>query len=479
MKQLHNQSLHADINQLLTQLDTKLEQMNQLKNAIVELVKNSQSFTGATGDSIRAYYQDIHLPFISFYCISLENYKTLLKEFRDTSLDLEASKNGVIKQEFLEGELTDSLDKTKQKAIDLVEDANNSLNSISDIIHISHLNIEYFTSNMEEAHKVMDDTVVDLINFDSKNNNRLEVVGDDIQVMENYLSDMENQVKKGKLNVTSYVTLQMGYTLGRQSLLTSLDAKVNSNYSPFKSYNKQTFKEATKYNTKVSTENNSVTFSGSGVAYPPYKTIINKDNIIYKASIEDGWDDGIGNANATLGIYKAEKLIKGNMSAAVVDGSKMEKKHDAIKPLVLYYNSSNVIPYSLNAFEKRLNTGQNLGYKTEMGAAKSTFASDDFPLSLDFSFAQAEAKANFENYTANFNAGVTATKLEVKVKPFELFGDDLWEEWFDFDEFDPYVGIDVSLGSAGVGFSTGLENSVYAAWGIGIGVKGGLEKDEN
>jgi toxin YxiD len=51
------------------------------------------------------------------------------------------------------------------------------------------------------------------------------------------------------------------------------------------------------------------------------------------------------------------------------------------------------------------------------------------------------------------------------------------EEWLGI-EYDPYIGVDLSLGSAGASASVGLETSVYAALGIGVGVKGGFEKDE-
>lgn len=473
MKQLHNPSLHIDINQLLNQLDTKLDQMDQLRNAIVELVSNQESFTGTTGNSIRTYYQNIHLPFISFYCVSLENYKSSLQKLRESSLNLEEDKNGVIMQKFLEGELTDSLDRTKRKAIDLVDEANSTFRSISDIVHISHLNTGEFTSSMDEAQRATDDTVEDLINFDSKNSEGLESVGDDIQMMEQYIAEMENMVKEGTLSVESYSSFQTDLSLVHSALIQSVGSRLNDRTASAANQ-LEAMKELYSFQ-----KTNSISTSGSGESNLPFDMIVGEGETGFKKEIEDAWDDGIGNIGGKIILNEDEKVAEGDLAGSIVDTSKMDIGKDAVKAQMLHFNANNVIPYGLDSFKDKLSHGQHIGLKGEAGVAKANFGSDSFPLSLNFDFAQADAKVNVENYTAAASAGASAVKFEVKLEPFNFFGTDLLEEWFGFDEYDPYIGVDISFGSAGVSWSGGLENSLYAAAGIGVGVKAGLEEDKD
>lgn len=57
--------------------------------SIVLFFNYQESFTGKTADAIRLYYQDIHIPFLTFYSILLEDYKKVLITLRDRSLALE------------------------------------------------------------------------------------------------------------------------------------------------------------------------------------------------------------------------------------------------------------------------------------------------------------------------------------------------------------------------------------------------------
>ncbi|WP_110113580.1 hypothetical protein [Bacillus sp. CGMCC 1.16541] len=135
------------------------------------------------------------------------------------------------------------------------------------------------------------------------------------------------------------------------------------------------------------------------------------------------------------------------------------------------------IPYQYNALENSILHGQLIGGKAEAVVSKSAFSHEKSPLKGDFIAGQAEAKANIENYTASLGAEATAAKIELKLEPLNFFGYEPLEEWFGF-EYDPYVGLDIMLGTVGVGASIGMETGAKVGAGIGLGGKVGLEKDE-
>ncbi|PAD36252.1 LXG domain-containing protein [Terribacillus saccharophilus] len=473
MKQLHNQSLHTDINQLLNQFDTKLDQMNQLRNAIVELVSNQESFTGATGNSIRTYYQNIHLPFISFYCASLENYKSSLQKLRETSFNLEENKSGVIKQEFLEGELTDSLDRTKRKAIDLVDEANSTFSSISDIVHISHLNTDDFKSSIDEAKRATDETVEDLVNFDSNNSEGLESVGDDILMMEQYVAEMESMVKNGTLSLENYTPLQTNLSLAHSAIIQSLDSRINSSSTTYP-YQFEPMKAL--YSSKTPWQN--ITTGQKGYAASAYKVSSDtKKGYNFEPNIKDGWSDGVGNASFLLNIDLDDKKGEIGGSASIVNTDFMDKGIESLKTKLLYGDFQADVPYAFNSISNSILYGQNIGGKIEAGVGKVEISHDNSPISGSFNFGQAEAKANYEDYTLSAGASASAVKLEIKVEPLNFFGYEPLEEWFGIEK-DPYLGVDILLGSAGIGGSVGMETSIYAAYGIGVGGKAGLMPED-
>ncbi|WP_340081688.1 LXG domain-containing protein [Terribacillus sp. FSL K6-0262] len=479
MKQLHNHSLHTDINKLLNQLDTKLDQMDQLRNAIVELVSNQESFTGATGNSIRIYYQNIHLPFISFYCVSLENYKSSLRKLRETSLDLEEDKNGVIMQKFLEGELTDSLDRTKRKAIDLVDEANSTFSSISDIVHISNLNADDFTSSMDEAQKATDDTIEDLFDFDSKNSEGLETVGDDIQLMEQYVAEMESMVKDGTLSVENYTPLQSNLSLAHSVIIKSLESRSVTNKSFSAEAQLEELLQLYMKRTELTSHNIYTGEKGlAGTSFGFCEIEKEESPLLYETEIEDGIDDGVGNVKSKLEFNDKRNIFSGSLSASIVDTTKMEMGKDALKTKVLYSDLNLDVPYGNTSQLEYLLLGKNQGIKGEVGIGQIDISHEKSPLGATIKLPHADAKTNIENYTISAGASASVLKFEFKLEPFNLFGYDALEEWFGVEE-DPYLGFDLIIGGAGIGGSVGTETGFFIAGGIGFGGKIGVEQDED
>lgn len=222
-----------------------------------------------------------------------------------------------------------------------------------------------------------------------------------------------------------------------------------------------------------------IAISGNGIAQTLYGVDTKGERVgAFEKKIEDSWgSDGIGNFEALYDNDQEKSNIKVELNASVVNTDNMHDHPDSVNQKVLYGDGGISVPYGFKSLYESTIYGQNIGFKSEAGVAKSTFSHENSPLNGTFNFAQGEAKINYEDYTYSAGAGVSAAKVELKLEPLNFFGYEPLEEWFGFN-YDPFVGVDISLGSIGVSGSVGLETSIYAAYGVGVGVKAGLEKDE-
>lgn len=138
--------------------------------------------------------------------------------------------NGVIKQSFLEGELSDGLTQSEKSLVELVNETNENLNTIEDIVHVPRVNDQDFLNATEDAHKEINQTVDHLISFDSENNKNLETVGKDIHMMKQYILEMQSILKSGRLSVEDYFTVQTSVFTQRLFLLQFIHQKQNFEY---------------------------------------------------------------------------------------------------------------------------------------------------------------------------------------------------------------------------------------------------------
>ncbi|MDQ0233137.1 hypothetical protein [Metabacillus malikii] len=186
---------------------------------------------------------------------------------------------------------------------------------------------------------------------------------------------------------------------------------------------------------------------------------------------------GIGNYDSLFEANLSGVKIKNGVSlvdtnkALKVNGLKDEKYFQK-----LFYADGQVVLPVLD-FTDSFISGSLIGGKAEAAVSHSRLAHENSPARLDMKFLHGETVAGIENYTASVGAKVSATTAEISVNPLNWFGYEPLEEWFGL-EWDPYIGVEASLGSIGASAKVGLNNELYAAYGIGIGLKFGAEKDE-
>jgi toxin YxiD len=225
MKTLDSHSLHNGIDDLLKKIKTQIDQLKEIENAIENFLELDDSFNGKGGKAIRSFYSDWHVPILSFYSYTLKNYERILTNLKKASEELESDANGFISQGFLDTDLTNGINKAKTVTTQLVDEANNTINSVNDIVFVQGLNDQQFHNNIQRATTVITKTIDDLISFDSNQTKELDTVAQDIQLMKNYISEIQGMFKSGELSVTNYNADQLREKLDFKKLESALFEK--------------------------------------------------------------------------------------------------------------------------------------------------------------------------------------------------------------------------------------------------------------
>lgn len=204
MRTLNSLSLHSGIDGVLSKVKSQKKQANELEKVIHEFSNLDDSLKGKGGSSIRAFYQDCHIPILSFYDSALKNYENVLTALKEASTQLESNSSGFIRQSFLEGELTTGLKKAHDVTIDLVDEVNTSLDHVSDIVAIENLDDQTFLTHYQTAHSKIKKTVDKLGTFDTNQTKELASVEDDIQLMHKYLNELQGMFKSENFSIERY-----------------------------------------------------------------------------------------------------------------------------------------------------------------------------------------------------------------------------------------------------------------------------------
>ncbi|WP_243291005.1 LXG domain-containing protein [Bacillus sp. FJAT-47783] len=204
MKVLDSQSLHNSIEDVLNKIKSQMNHLKELEKAIELFSELDDAFDGKGGKAIRSFYQDWHKPLLSFYYYSLKSYEGALTKLKEASEDLEPNSNGYIRQSFLEGELTNGIDKIKSVTVALVDEANGAIESVNDIVTLQNLNDSQFHSHTQRANNKIDQTIEKLVTFDTTQTKELDTVEYDITLMKRYINEVQGMFKSGELSIENY-----------------------------------------------------------------------------------------------------------------------------------------------------------------------------------------------------------------------------------------------------------------------------------
>lgn len=244
MKVLDAQSFHTDLNQLEKSLISQTDQIQNLMDSIKEFATLDEVFSGKGGESIRSFYEDFHFLLLESFSYALENYANVLSQIKDAEKTLEPSEEGFIRQDYIENDLTNGLNKANNNTSQLVSETNAIIGSVSDIIYAPKLDDDRFHSTHQKALKESDQTVDDLLKFDQMQMKALDNVEKDLHVIKAFIDDVRGMFNGGNIKINSYTDNQLDNLSSYNNLQSQLTNQKLASYgnmftSPFDYINKQ------------------------------------------------------------------------------------------------------------------------------------------------------------------------------------------------------------------------------------------------
>ncbi|PAD34257.1 hypothetical protein CHH48_16565 [Terribacillus saccharophilus] len=216
------------------------ETVEQVKQALNGITTLHDGFSGNTADSIRSFYEEAHKPFLEFMESFLVQYEQALSSVNDQVLSFEPNESGFIRQEFLEGELTNKMQKAQDSLSATTDAINQQLNSVRDLASVSHVKDDAFLDSIADAKKRINKTVDNMYEMDSNATSKLDKSEDDMQQMKTYMSKLKDAIDKNnitvdKFNITQFNSAFFSYhdefklmAKGRNALATGEKAEITA-----------------------------------------------------------------------------------------------------------------------------------------------------------------------------------------------------------------------------------------------------------
>ncbi|MGX4670228.1 T7SS effector LXG polymorphic toxin [Cerasibacillus sp. JNUCC 74] len=178
---------------------------------------------------MRTFYQEVYMPFLVFLEGFITNYSDTLREIKQSINELEPNRNGVIREDFLAGDVQRALKRAEHMTMMLTDEANAVLQSVRDIIHIRDIDDGEFLDKVQHAKKMTHQTIERLYLFDRHNTAKLEPVEQDLHTMKNYVSRIRELGNSGQINIATYQARKIADQKIHQQLMQGLMKKAGKN----------------------------------------------------------------------------------------------------------------------------------------------------------------------------------------------------------------------------------------------------------
>ncbi|NPC91499.1 hypothetical protein HOO54_04380 [Bacillus sp. WMMC1349] len=476
MKTLDVQEFHNGLDQTLTELKKQEKDITKVKQAVKGITSLDDALKGAGGEAIRSFYEECHTTFLLFYESFISDYKGILEKTKKALSSLEPTENGYISEKFLKDELESGVNKAKKTTMNMTDETNEIIKKVNHIINLPDLDDSGVIENAQKTTTEIDQTLEKLHTFDREQTDALKTARQDLDMMKQYIDQLKKMYTTPKVEIDKY---KSGSMLNPENandpnqLPFSLEAQIQkAQGTPME----RMLKRLSEKNKDGNINNVINSDSSKGV----FSEAEQSSDFEMKKEITGGFG-AHGAGNASLSFSNKDYEAKAQFNGSILDtNSAFKDKGEGEKPISFQMGSVGLegsVPYHPKGLATSLITNKLIGFKGEANGLKAEFDHKKSPVSVGVDVGHAEAGASIENYSASVGASASVADAEVVVSPFNWGGYKPLEDWFGC-EWEPYIGTSASIGGVGAEAKVGLENEIKAAFGVGIGFKFGIEREE-
>ncbi|WP_159457863.1 ribonuclease YeeF family protein [Virgibacillus dakarensis] len=214
MKILDAEHLHKGIDNIKNEIPDFQNQISGVQQAVNGIVSLNDTLKGEGGEAIRTFYEQCHQPFLIYMQHFLTDYEELFDQVKEAVLSFEPNEKAMIREEFLEDDVTSGLEKVEDVTVNLTDEANAIMDSIRDIVALPKMDDEEFLHNVQRGKKKTKETVEGLYDLDDSQTSALESVEKQLETMKGYITDIQAVFTNGEIslqNMDGYTAEGMGF----------------------------------------------------------------------------------------------------------------------------------------------------------------------------------------------------------------------------------------------------------------------------
>ncbi|MBM7703282.1 LXG domain-containing protein [Metabacillus iocasae] len=194
MKVLKVRELTTNLNDSMKAIHSYQTQLDNVITNVNEFLSLEDAFQGKGADALKSFFQECHVPFLTYYNEFLITFYQTLKSIEEAYPAVEPENDGVIHTHYLETELQQDLTKIQNITVELTDAANDTISKISDIVHLSPLKDRAVLKGIEHARKNIKETVEDVEQFDAEQSKELQNLQTTVSVLTNYVKQCEDMI---------------------------------------------------------------------------------------------------------------------------------------------------------------------------------------------------------------------------------------------------------------------------------------------
>ncbi|MER2260918.1 MAG: LXG domain-containing protein [Psychrobacillus sp.] len=195
MKVLDVDVVQVGLKNNVSMLERLQKETESIHNSIKGLVGMNEVLKGNGGNSIRAFYEECHLPFLEFFQLFSKEYIRVLQTIESALLSLESNTDGHMVQRYMDGEVEEGLKNISDLTKNLVEATNSIMDQVSDIVSLPHLDDSDVQDGVMRSRNKKEDTLDKLYEFDQTQHNALLSIENGVKIMETWVADIEALLK--------------------------------------------------------------------------------------------------------------------------------------------------------------------------------------------------------------------------------------------------------------------------------------------
>ncbi|MGN1402303.1 MAG: T7SS effector LXG polymorphic toxin [Bacillus sp. (in: firmicutes)] len=201
MKVLDVDALRHVIETTVLALKSQKNQLVDIENDIQAIVNLDQYLFGETGEAIKSFYNDFHIPFLRLLAVSVETYEMKLRAVSESLSFLEPGPNGLIREDFLDTDIEHALNMTRMMTIALTNETNLLLDSVKDLVELPKIQDNKLLESVNDAKTKRNAVLGQLDEFDYRATDSFAELAEDFTLLANYITQMKSMIGNGEIRI--------------------------------------------------------------------------------------------------------------------------------------------------------------------------------------------------------------------------------------------------------------------------------------